>query len=162
MSQFSYQNLTLSTITTVGYTLPGLTEVVSDNEIPELDALVGAGLAKYKDGIQVFFPVQYNPYNGGLYANNQLLALAESTPYVNRTATGTVFTGPCELAGYDCIAVTASPTITIYDNTSAAGTIVVPTTTLVLGRVEFAWKRALAIGCHVVLSGVQTVNILVG
>ena len=162
MSQYSYENLTLSTITTVGYNIPGLSQVVSDNEIAELDALVGAGIAKYKDGIRIFYPLEFNATNGGIYANNQLLALAEATPYVVRTATGTAFTGPCELAGYDCVAVTASPTITIYDNTSATGNIIVPTTTLTLGRVEFAWKRALSVGCHVVLSGVQTVNILVG
>ena len=88
--------------------------------------------------------------------------VVEVTPYVNLTATGTAFTGACELAGWDCTAVTSTPTITIYDNTSAAGTVIVPATTLTLGRTEFTWKRYLTTGCHVVLSGTQTVNILVG
>lgn len=90
------------------------------------------------------------------------LTLSEVTPYVNLTATGTAFTGACELAGFDCTAVTGTPTITIYDNTSAAGTVIVPATTLTVGRTEFNYKRALITGCHVVLSGTQTVNILVG
>jgi len=87
-------------------------------------------------------------------------ALSEVTPYVTRTTTGTAFTGPCELAGYDC--TVAAGNITIYDNTSAAGTVIVPTTALSVGRVEFQWKRALTNGCHVVLSGAATVNVLVG
>jgi hypothetical protein len=90
------------------------------------------------------------------------LVMSEVTSYVNLTATGTAFSGACELAGYDCTAVTGSPTITIYDNTSAAGTVIVPATTLTVGRTEFEYKRALTAGCHVVLSGTQTVNILVG
>lgn len=95
-------------------------------------------------------------------SDGSVFALSEVTPYVTRTSTGTAFTGVCELAGYDCTAVTGTPTITIYDNTSAAGTVIVPATTLTVGRVEFAWKRALTTGCHVVLSGTQTVNVLVG
>jgi len=88
------------------------------------------------------------------------VAISEVTPYVTRTTTGTAFTGACELAGYDC--TVAAGNITIYDNTSAAGTVIVPTTALALGRTEFVWKRALTTGCHVVLSGAATVNVLVG
>ena len=89
-----------------------------------------------------------------------VLAVSEVTPYVTRTSTGTAFSGACELAGYDC--TVAAGNITIYDNTSATGTVIVPTTALALGRVEFAYKRALTTGCHVVLSGAATVNVLVG
>lgn len=92
--------------------------------------------------------------------DGSVFSISEVTPYVNLTATGTAFTGPCELAGYDC--TVAAGNITIYDNTSAAGTVIIPTTALVLGRVEFTWKRALLTGCHVVLSGAATVNVLVG
>lgn len=88
------------------------------------------------------------------------LTVVEATPYVNMTATGTAVSGACELAGYDC--TTAAGNITIYDGTSAAGVVIVPTTALSVGRVEFAYKRALNTGCHVVLSGAATVNVLVG
>lgn len=86
------------------------------------------------------------------------LVLSEVTDYVQRTSTGTVVTGPCELAGYDCIV--AAGNITIYDGTSTAGAVIVPATALTVGRVEFAYKRALKNGCHVVLSGAATVNVL--
>lgn len=86
------------------------------------------------------------------------LVMSEVTEYVQRTTTGTVVTGPCELAGYDCIV--AAGNITIYDGTSTAGEIIVPTTALAVGRGEFNYKRALKNGCHVVLSGAATVNVL--
>lgn len=87
------------------------------------------------------------------------LVMSEVTDYTQITATGTVVTGPCELAGYDC--VVAAGNITIYDGTSTAGAVIVPTTALSVGRVEFGFKRALKNGCHVVLSGAATVNVLV-
>ena len=89
-----------------------------------------------------------------------LITLVEVTPYVNLTSTGTAFTGACELAGYDC--TVAAGNITIYDGTNTSGTVIVPTTSLAVGRVEFGYKRALGVGCHVVLSGAATVNVLVG
>ena len=92
--------------------------------------------------------------------NGEPYTLVEVTPYVTRTTTGTAFTGACELAGYDC--TVAAGNITIYDNTSAAGTVIVATIALSVGRVEFTWKRALTLGCHVVLSASATVNVLVG
>ncbi len=95
-----------------------------------------------------------------LLADGSVLALTEATPYVNLTATGTAFSGACELAGYDC--TTAAGNITIYDGTDTSGTVIVAATALSLGRVEFAYKRSLTTGCHVVLSGAATVNILVG
>lgn len=88
------------------------------------------------------------------------MSVTEATPYVTRTSTGTAVSGACELAGYDC--TVAAGNITIYDGTSTSGTVIVPTTALAVGRVEFAWKRALTVGCHVVLSGAATVNVLVG
>lgn len=104
--------------------------------------------------------VTLSELGGKLVAGETLIALSEVTPFINRTATGQAFTGACELAGYDC--TVAAGNITIYDSLSAAGTVIVPTTALTLGRVEFVWKRALTLGCHVVLSGAATVNVLVG
>ena len=96
--------------------------------------------------------------------DGSLLTLSEVTGYVTRTTTGTAFTGACEYAGYVC--TVAAGNITIYDNTSAAGTVIVPTTALVLGAYPIFGagtngKMALTTGCHVVLSGAATVNVLV-
>lgn len=104
--------------------------------------------------------IDQTPGGPVLTVNGVAMALVEVSPYVNLTVTATAFTGACELAGYDCIV--AAGNITIYDNTSATGTVIVPTTALTVGRTEFAWKRALTTGCHVVLSGAATVNVLVG
>ena len=89
----------------------------------------------------------------------------EATPYVELTATGTAFTGVCEYAGYYC--TVAAGNITVYDNTSAAGTVIVPTTALATGPFPIFGagtngKQYLGTGCHVVLSGAATVRILVG
>ncbi len=95
----------------------------------------------------------------------ELLTLSEVTAYVTRTTTGTAFTGACEFAGYVC--TVAAGNITVYDNTSAAGTVIVPTTALAVGAFPIFGagtngKMALTTGCHVVLSGAATVNVLVG
>jgi hypothetical protein len=100
-----------------------------------------------------------------LEGGDSIFALSEVTPYVNLTATGTAFTGACEFAGYVC--TVAAGNITVYDNTSAAGTVIVPTTALVVGAFPIFGagtngKMALTTGCHVVLSGAATVNVLVG
>lgn len=103
------------------------------------------------------------PYLGEFSIQNLsggVLALSEVTPYVNLTVSGIAFSGACELAGWDC--TVAAGNITIYDNTAASGTVIVPATALVLGKNEFNYKRALTTGCYVVLSGVATVNVLVG
>lgn len=94
-----------------------------------------------------------------LRAGNKILSLSESTPFVRVTTTGTVFTGACELAGFDCL--TAAGKIAIYDGTSNAGRLILDET-LVAGRTEFRFKRSLEVGCHVVLTGVAVVNVLVG
>ncbi len=100
-----------------------------------------------------------------LVSGDEIIALSEVTDYVNLTATGTAFAGACEYAGYVC--TVAAGNITVYDNTSAAGTVIVPTTALVVGAYPIFGagtngKMALTTGCHVVLSGAATVNVLVG
>lgn len=96
----------------------------------------------------------------------ELYGLAETTPYVNATASAgaTVFSGACELAGWYCSV--AAGNITIYDALSATGTPIVPTTALTAGPMPIFGagtngKLALATGCHVVLSGAATVRVLV-
>lgn len=90
--------------------------------------------------------------------------VVEATAYVTLTATGTAFTGACELAGYYCSV--AAGNITVYDNTSATGTPIIPTTALAVGPFPIFGagtngKLVLGTGCHVVLSGAATVRILV-
>ena len=89
-------------------------------------------------------------------------AVVEVTPYSQRTATGTAFTGACEYAGYDVIAVTANPTITIYDGVDTSGTLILPATVMTVDRFERTFKLAFTVGCHIVISGTATVNVLVG
>lgn len=160
MTVYNYVNTTPTSITIGALTIPGLSEVQSTTKYDDVINLRGSGIDVYVDS--VLLPPTYAILNSSSLINSsgEIFALVESTPYVQRTTTGTVFTGPCELAGFDCIV--AAGTITIYDNTSAAGNIVVPTTTLSVGRTEFQFKRRLLTGCHVVLSGAATVNILVG
>jgi hypothetical protein len=113
-----------------------------------------------------FEPVELTQDGTGIKTpDGGVLALSEVTEYVNLTATGTAFTGACEFAGYVC--TVAAGNITVYDNTSAAGTVIVPTTALAVGAFPIFGagtngKMALTTGCHVVLSGAATVNVLVG
>lgn len=107
----------------------------------------------------------YTATTGQLLADTTVIAVSEVTDYVNLTATETAFTGACEFAGYVC--TVAAGNITVYDNTSAAGTVIVPTTALTVGAFPIFGagtngKMALTTGCHVVLSGAATVNVLVG
>ena len=114
----------------------------------------------------VYTAIDSNGNVSGLVGpDNALLALSEVSAYVNLTATGTAHTGVGEFAGYIC--TVAAGNITIYDNTSAAGTVIVPTTALAVGAFPIFGagtngKMALTTGCHVVLSGAATVNVLVG
>ena len=91
-------------------------------------------------------------------------AVVEATAYVTLTATGTAFAGACELAGYYCSV--AAGNITVYDNTSAIGTPIIPATALATGPFPIFGagtngKLVLGTGCHVVLSGAATVRMLV-
>lgn len=102
--------------------------------------------------------------NGYLAPDGSVHVLSEVSAYVNLTATGTAHTGAGEFGGYIC--TVAAGNITIYDNTSAAGTVLVPTTALAVGSYPIMGagtntRLALTTGCHVVLSGAATVNILV-
>ena len=101
-----------------------------------------------------------------LVSGGAVIALSEVTDYVNESgaATHQSFTGACEYAGYVC--TVAAGNITVYDNTAASGTVIVPATALVVGAFPVFGagtngKMALTTGCCVVLSGAATVNVLV-
>src|SRR3990167_3451957 len=108
----------------------------------------------------VFWPV-FNEAQTALLLDETVMSLSEVSAYVNLTATGTAHTGAGEFGGYIC--TVAAGNITVYDNTSAAGTVIVPTTALVVGSFPIMGagtntRLALTTGCHVVLSGAPTVN----
>lgn len=162
------------------------------NAIITLDAATEAGLiaagvatATLTGGAPYFDPNVSNPLNpltpaaaaalqilvsgAGTYVNTNgaLYGLTETTPYQTPapTASTLLITGPCELAGWFCSV--AAGTITIYDALSAAGTPIVPATTLVVGPLPIfgantTGKLVLTTGCFVVLSGAATVRVLVG
>ena len=80
---------------------------------------------------------------------------------VTQAAAATVKSGPAGLFG---IVVTASTSgsVTIYDNTTASGTVLFTKSSLAVGEViEFAGLGIAAnSGLHVVCGGTTTVNIL--
>lgn len=105
--------------------------------------------------------------SGPVAPDGSILAISEVQPYVAATpsAGATLVTGACEFGGYVC--TVAAGNITVYDGTSTSGRVIVPTTALALGPFPIFGagtngKIALATGCHVVLSGAATVNVLVG
>lgn len=111
------------------------------------------------------FPLMTAAGTGFVDGSGGILAISEVQSYVNLTATGSAFSGAGEFGGYICTVATGN--ITVYDNTSAAGTVIVPTTALAVGAFPIFGagtngKMALTTGCHVVLSGAATVNVLVG
>lgn len=70
MDVYSYDNVSNTTLSIGAYTIPIGGEVVSNgSEIAELEAKVGLGLEKYKNGVRQVFPVTVN--STGVYAGNQ-------------------------------------------------------------------------------------------
>ena len=80
---------------------------------------------------------------------------------VTQAAAATVKTGPAKLCGV-VVTASSSGTITVYDNTSAAGTVLFTKSSLAVGDVIHFGGFAIAAknGLHVVCGGTATVNIL--
>lgn len=74
------------------------------------------------------------------------------------SATGTVRSGPCALAGIFCNS-TSSGTITLYDNTSAAGQVIA-TITPTAGTF-YPLPAACALGVHVVIANTLNVTLFI-
>ena len=96
--------------------------------------------------------------DGGVVALSE--AIGESL--ANPSATTTVLTGPGEYFAYRC--TVAAGNITVYDNTSATGKVLVPTTALTVGVFPIfgaGVSRSLevSLGITVVLSGAATVYV---
>ena len=80
---------------------------------------------------------------------------------ITQAAATTVKTGPSKLCGI-IVTASSSGTITIYDNTSATGTVLFTKTALAVGEViHFGGLGVSASkGLHVVCGGTATVNVL--
>jgi hypothetical protein len=80
---------------------------------------------------------------------------------VTQAAAATVKTGPAKLYGLIVTASTAG-TVIIYDNTSAAGTVLFTKVALAVGDVIHFGGVGLAAnnGLHVVCGGTATVNVM--
>ena len=78
---------------------------------------------------------------------------------VTQAAAVQVKTGSARFYGFTCTVSTAG-TITVYDNTSAAGTILFTKASLAVGdTVTFPFGIAAGNGLHVVCGGTATVNV---
>lgn len=113
-------------------------------------------------------PVQVNssgqmvvaPLSGELTQFNRLAA-GSISPYVNLTASGSVSTTPCIVYGYVVTSAMSAAATTVYDNTSAAGTVlfVIPASTAV-GTYLFPVGMLTNIGAYASFAGTGTVNFL--
>lgn len=102
-----------------------------------------------------------------------VLALSEAVAVVSLTATGTAFTGACEFRGFVVRAETGGTAdVTIYDATSATGTAIMTVANISTGT--YYWdgdhatpgvgnggRRLNATGCHVVIAGTCTIDVMV-
>lgn len=96
--------------------------------------------------------------DGSIYALSEVVAEVLANP----SATTVILSNPGVIAGYRC--TVAAGTITIYDNTTASGKILVPTTPLAVGAFPIYGPQTTARlyvsnGITVVLSGASTVYI---
>lgn len=80
---------------------------------------------------------------------------------VTEAAAETIKTGPAGFFGFVCVSSTAG-TITVYDNTSAAGTVLYAKDALAKGDAVHLGGLGLAAknGLHVVIGGAATVNVM--
>lgn len=76
----------------------------------------------------------------------------ECGSYKNITASTLVFTGPCQLLGIFVASASATPTIKVWDNTSAAAPVVVNTFVPSAG-VFYPLPFSLTTGLYVTIGG---------
>lgn len=87
---------------------------------------------------------------------------AQGTPY-NVTGTGTVFSGPCTYRGLTLFS-TLGATVTVYDGTSAAGTVLAKFILAANGdkHIDVSDGRRCALGVHIVASAAVEGHIGIG
>lgn len=81
----------------------------------------------------------------------------KSNPSIN--ASGQVVIGPGALGGIFVSAASATPTIKLWDNTSAAGTVLLDTFTPVAGTSYYFPPIAFNVGCYITISGTVICNV---
>lgn len=118
---------------------------------------------------------QVTAMNSGQIADSDgaLYALSEVAAVVSLTATGTAVTGACEFGGFVVRSESGGTAdVTIYDATSATGTAIMTVANVTTGvyfwlgdhataGVGVAGRRANTTGCHVVIAGTCTIDVLV-
>jgi hypothetical protein len=78
--------------------------------------------------------------------------VTETGSFTNTTASVLVRTGPAALLGVFVAAASATPTIKVWDNTSAAGSVVVNTFTPVAGT-YYPIPARVGTGIYITISG---------
>lgn len=108
-----------------------------------------------------------------LDADGAVVALSEAVAVVPLTATGTAVTGACEFRGFVVRAETGGTAdVTIYDATSATGTAIMTVANIGVGTyywdgdwatpgVGTGGRRVCGTGCHVVIAGTCTIDVMV-
>jgi hypothetical protein len=108
-----------------------------------------------------------------LAPDGAVAALSEAVAVVPLTATGTAFTGACEFRGFVVRAETGGTAdVTIYDATSATGTPIMTVANISTGTyywdgdhatpgVGTGGRRLNSTGCHVVIAGTCTIDVMV-
>jgi hypothetical protein len=105
--------------------------------------------------------------DGGVYA------LSEAVAVVTLTATDTAVSGACEFRGFVVRSESGGTAdVTIYDATSATGTAIMTVANITTGTyywdgdhatagVGTGGRRINSTGCHVVISGTATIDVMV-
>lgn len=127
---------------------PGWRGDLSPNEEARL---ICSGFARAVSGaVPQLNSLQVSYFNLGRHAlaDGDLLPLESVGSRVSLAASGVAKTGAARLMYIDC--TVAAGNITVYDNTAASGTVVIPTVALFQGRASMATQ--LSTGCYVVLS----------
>jgi hypothetical protein len=88
-----------------------------------------------------------------------LNAVSEACGYTRLTASGLAVSGIGKLLGIFVAAATATPTITVYDNTAGSGTQITGAFTPVAGTF-YPIPAQFRAGCYVVLSGTVDCTVL--
>lgn len=105
--------------------------------------------------------------------NGAVMALSEAVSVQTLTTTGTAFSGACEFRGFVVRSESGGTAdVTIYDATSATGTAIM--TVANIGTGTYYWdgdhatpgvgtggRRVNSTGCHVVISGTCTIDVMV-
>lgn len=86
------------------------------------------------------------------------MANVEAYSATNITASQIIKSGNGILGGIFCSTASASPTVTIYDNTAASGTKIIDTFT-VASATPYPFPSGFSNGCYVAISGTASITV---